>query len=262
MTKGISGRRPAPEPVTQMARRLEAIRKRFGVPSLRAFHARLAEGWDSENAVSYEAVRNYHYDRDAPAAYLARVAEVFDVRIGYLVSGEGGMTAEEERARTAIAEVADQAIPGGRERGRQFQARFEEGFGFGGYVPYRLRPWTPALMEVADAQGLHPSDLGEALRGLLDALKIDPRPMPLRTFHAYVFSMIPVLWTLGEEQRRGRRQELSELVEARLGPALKKAVENLGPHDEPQTTEEAEDGSGAATSEPSKSEEASDAEET
>lgn len=98
MTKGIGGRRPAPKPVSQMARRLEAVRERFGVPSLRAFHARLVDGWEGPEVVSYEAVRNYHYDRDAPVAYLARVAAVFPgVRLAYLVSGQEPMMEEEQQ---------------------------------------------------------------------------------------------------------------------------------------------------------------------
>jgi hypothetical protein len=95
-----------------MAQRLEDVREHFRIPSIRAFHARLVEGWASDDAVSYEAVRNYHYDRDAPAAYLARVAKVFPgVRLEYLVTGDGEMTEEEEQAQSEVARVAAAVAP-------------------------------------------------------------------------------------------------------------------------------------------------------
>jgi hypothetical protein len=60
------------------------------MPSLRSFWQRLREGWD--DGVSYEAVRGYHYDREPPAAYLARVAQVFGVRLEWLITGTGPQT--------------------------------------------------------------------------------------------------------------------------------------------------------------------------
>lgn len=99
--------RPAPAPTTGTAKRLEYVRTEVArLPSLRSFWARLLEGW--EGAASYEAVRSYHFNREPPASYLARVAEVFDMRLEWLVTGQGSpqqTTAAPERAdRRAIDE--------------------------------------------------------------------------------------------------------------------------------------------------------------
>jgi hypothetical protein len=92
--------RPAPAPTIATAERLERVRTHTGIPSQRAFWQRVAEGWD--DAPSYEAVRTYHFNREAPAAYLARVAYVFpEIRLEWLVTGEGEMTDAEQKRRTA-----------------------------------------------------------------------------------------------------------------------------------------------------------------
>lgn len=76
---------------------------RFGVRSVRAFWQRVTEGDGPK--VSYEAARYYHFDREAPASYLARVAKVFGVRLDWLVTGEGEMTEAAEAAKRGL--VAD-----------------------------------------------------------------------------------------------------------------------------------------------------------
>ena len=91
--------RPAPPPQTRTAVRLEEVRARVGIPSLRAFWTRLVEGqgvgagWD--DPVSYEAVRNYHHNREPTPSYLARVAEVFGFRLEWLVADWGEPTEAE-----------------------------------------------------------------------------------------------------------------------------------------------------------------------
>lgn len=86
--------RPAPPPQTGTAERLEKVRARVGIPSLRAFWARLKEDWD--DPVSYEAVRNYHHNREPTPSYLARVAEVFGFRLEWLVADRGEPTTAEQ----------------------------------------------------------------------------------------------------------------------------------------------------------------------
>src|SRR5687768_13368277 len=94
---------PNPVPERPMAKRLEKVRTRFGVRSRREFWLQLGEKdpeldvvrWktkDGEESVSYPSVKYYHFDRDAPAAYLARVAAVFGVRLEWLISGTDEMT--------------------------------------------------------------------------------------------------------------------------------------------------------------------------
>lgn len=84
-----------------------------GIPSLRGFWSRLKEGWDEP--VSYEAVRTYHYDRDPPASYLARVVEVFPElsTIEYLITGKGPRNQAEQRAREIQGEVWNMILGSG-----------------------------------------------------------------------------------------------------------------------------------------------------
>jgi hypothetical protein len=83
---------PAPAPKTSIAKRLEHVRATNGLESLLEFHQRLTAPHGSREGpfdVSYSAVRNYHFDREPPLSYLRRVAEVFGVRLAWLVTGEG-----------------------------------------------------------------------------------------------------------------------------------------------------------------------------
>jgi len=51
--------------------------------------------------VSYEAVRNYHFNREAPAKYHAQVAKKFGVRLEWLITGEGERFEVEEAVEQA-----------------------------------------------------------------------------------------------------------------------------------------------------------------
>ena len=75
------------KPQKGMARRLQAVVSMSGL-TLKAFHEKLVE--DGEYSVAYQSVQNYHFDRDAPAHYLARVATVFGSDLVYLVTGKRG----------------------------------------------------------------------------------------------------------------------------------------------------------------------------
>ncbi len=96
---------PNPPPRRPTCSRLEHVRKHFGFSSLRSFWRALTEGWEHGdpvfgNPVSYEAVRNYHWNREASARYHARVAHVFsDVRLEWLITGEGEMLESEQAKR-------------------------------------------------------------------------------------------------------------------------------------------------------------------
>ena len=240
MTKRIAGRRQAPKPVTQMPQRLEAVRERAGIPSLRAFHKKLVdgrkdedgrelvEGWkDEDGRVSYEAVRNYHYDREAPAAYLARVAKVFGVRLLYLVANDGAMTDEEEQAATDADGVAMAVVAGGskhivrsinEELGLKYwQEALElrdsvlKGWaGRGGLVLMTSRympSWVAPLATVRQRLKLDPTQLGEVLVAPLRALGIDPAEMKRNrgeALNTYIISMVPVLMALAPELDRER----------------------------------------------------------
>jgi len=72
------------EPTDEIARRLEAVRKREGC-SLAEFVRRLNDhGYD----VSYQAAQNYHFDRPPPIDYLVAVSEVFPAaNLEYLATG-------------------------------------------------------------------------------------------------------------------------------------------------------------------------------
>lgn len=90
----MRARRPAqppPPPETPMAERLEQVRTTIArAPSLREFWRQVSDGWPEGvgEPVSYEAVRNYHYNRDAPVSYLVAVSKVFGVPLSFLATGE------------------------------------------------------------------------------------------------------------------------------------------------------------------------------
>ena len=72
--------------------RLEWVRKTHGFRDLRPFWRRVAAPHQGDDgySISYDAVRTYHVvGREAPAAYLARVADVFGIRLVWLVTGRG-----------------------------------------------------------------------------------------------------------------------------------------------------------------------------
>lgn len=101
----------APAPIIPTARRLEQIREASDFQSLRAFWGHVLDGWRDEYdhpvALSYEAVRTYHYDKPAPASYLARVAALFGYRLDWLVTGEGARTQAEASVTQRAVELLD-----------------------------------------------------------------------------------------------------------------------------------------------------------
>ncbi len=87
------------------ARRLEYVRQSVQCKTLREFWRRLLDGGDYE--VSYEAVRNYHSDRDPPVDYLIRVAHVFGVSLEWLATGESQPWPADAQVETAAQEIAE-----------------------------------------------------------------------------------------------------------------------------------------------------------
>ncbi len=90
----------------ELSARLEQVREEKGFSTLKDFWRQLIEGDQYE--VSYEAVRNYHFNRQPPVAYLARVADVFGYRLEWLIKGEEPRTVEEQK-RELEAKVIDLA---------------------------------------------------------------------------------------------------------------------------------------------------------
>lgn len=86
----------------ELGERLEAVRADAGL-SLRAFWRELVGGgggggfdWENEDGdgprYGYRTVTRYHRgEREAPVEYVARVAEIFGVRVEWLVNGSGSM---------------------------------------------------------------------------------------------------------------------------------------------------------------------------
>lgn len=85
-----------------MAARLEHVRQLRGIATLKEFHDRITAE-PGGISVSYAATRNYFYDRDAPAAYLARVAEVCNVRLEWLAAEKGKPTHEEQELADRVS---------------------------------------------------------------------------------------------------------------------------------------------------------------
>ena len=85
--------RSSPRPTNPVARRLEYIRTREHIPSLKGFWKRLGE--DVGSGASYETVRAWHHDRTASVEYLTRVLQVFPwVSARWLLTGEGPRESE------------------------------------------------------------------------------------------------------------------------------------------------------------------------
>lgn len=91
-----------------MAKRLERVRTLKGIASLKDFWKAL--GGKEGAGCGYEAVRFYHFDREAPVSYLSRVAQVFpEFSREWLLTGEG----DELRAAAAPELLSDDADPVG-----------------------------------------------------------------------------------------------------------------------------------------------------
>lgn len=208
---------PDPAAPAAISGRLERIRTHFGVTSKRAFHRLVKDGWD--DAPSYEAIRNYHYDREPPPSYLRRVLELFpDVRPRWLLLGTAPML----RSELEVAAVAAESFEW--EKAVELKWGVLEAMGIPRpdptdsrlrasvtYVPY----WIGAMAEVRRTLALagrdpHPA-LGEALRGPLEALEIDPRDgldsaCRLQPWlDRYITAMIPVLLSLGPQRDQQRK---------------------------------------------------------
>lgn len=106
---------PNPGPQNVFAERLEHIRKIHGLRTLSDFHRELLEPRreNDDYEVSYAAVRNYHCDREPPASYLLRVADVFSIRLPWLLKGEGKPTEVEERLAELEAQNQEEQKPQG-----------------------------------------------------------------------------------------------------------------------------------------------------
>lgn len=92
------------DPETETAQRLEFVRSNVQCTTLRDFWRELTS--DGEYQISYEAVRNYHYDREPPVEYLVQVAKVFDVDLQWLATGQGQPWGSGEAPGEAAAEAA------------------------------------------------------------------------------------------------------------------------------------------------------------
>jgi len=190
-----------PTPPFPTAVRLERVRRELFGGSLLAFreelchHAPLqsdvwkkadaestkdARPWptsdDGTYSVSYEACRNYHHDRLAPAHYYGQVSHVFGVSLEWLVLGTGEMQAgpkgmsvgeaEKYKSQTAALDVAA-AVAAAHGRSRMPS-------------PHRLREVERAVVAPLRALGDEPADfkpdalehyvrtVSEALRFLYD----------------------------------------------------------------------------------------------
>ena len=100
--------------------RLERVRRDHGLDSIWNFwkelcsrppgdlEAKTDESGDYQ--ISYEAVRNYHYNRHAPGHYYAQVAAVFGVRLEWLLGAGGGMTHSEDNFLRAKFDVVDGVV--------------------------------------------------------------------------------------------------------------------------------------------------------
>lgn len=95
-----AGAQPKPAPTNEISARLEQIRDVNGI-TLKEFVERLNMPLDEGDTfvANYSSARYYHYDREPPAPYLARVADVFGARLEWLITGRGEPTEMEAALR-------------------------------------------------------------------------------------------------------------------------------------------------------------------
>jgi len=229
---------PNPAAEHPLSERLERVRETFGFRSKRAFWQKLCDGWDA--AVSYEAVRNYHYDREAPPSYLARVLRVFpDLRSEWLLLGEGEMRHSQEEvagiSRDAIESASDDpewrkavrfkyevltgvGLPAPDLSGTPVETDEEgyvrEGDRAKGLLAWarsvnagRIPPWVPSLAEARRRLDVDASTLGKALGGPLEALALEPDEMTDDNLTSYMLSMVPVLIGLAPAVQNANPEE-------------------------------------------------------
>lgn len=104
-TRSVSrGRHP-------VSRRLDDIRQSRGIKSMQEFHNQLMTRVPEGERVSYAATRVYFFDREAPASYLARVAEVFEVNLTWLITGQGSMEETLQPARNVVNKLNEVVQP-------------------------------------------------------------------------------------------------------------------------------------------------------
>lgn len=193
--------RPAPAPLTAKAKRLERVRTQSGFPSLRSFWQKLIDGWDEGAAVSYEAVRGYHFNREPPADYLARVADVFGYRLEWLVTGKGAARSTHEReAETTHAVLS--ALFGAANGLRPLGVWGVDQLALAA-VP-NVAMWigpvgagmTPEGMSEEDRYVRAAQMLGEAIAAPLRVLGLDPSEWPEPVKAQYVMPMLATLQPL------------------------------------------------------------------
>jgi hypothetical protein len=103
---------------TAIAGRLNRAVQDVRAPDVKAFHATLAEG-AGDDFPSYAAALTYHGKpfRMPPVSYLARISEVYDIRLDWLIHGSGepfGSRAymEDNERRAAAEEAFAECVPG------------------------------------------------------------------------------------------------------------------------------------------------------
>lgn len=172
--------RPADSPSIPSAARLEKVREKHGVPTVRDFIDRLNEA-DGDFQVKYDTARRYHRDREASADYYARVARVFGVSLEWLITGDREMDEEEELVRDveeAAARLEDYLTD-------NLFAGFRDGFGEG--ADRVLRGTRRALLihtwrRCSGSLGVSDVELGRALGRTFgkpfESLELDPANLP------------------------------------------------------------------------------------
>jgi hypothetical protein len=90
-------------PEIPTAERLEHVRRNVHCVTLRDFWRELTV--EGGYQISYEAVRNYHHDREPPVDYLVQVAKVFDADLHWLATGQGSAWAPSENGNGVSTEA-------------------------------------------------------------------------------------------------------------------------------------------------------------
>ncbi len=206
---------PVPAQGASIQERLEYVRESVAhAASLRAFWRLVTQEAPGRAmwGVSYDAVRTWHIDgREPPAAYLRRLAEVFGVRLQWLIQGIGAPTVAEGALATAEQDADDEAATSVRALQEAFPP-------FATLAPHvrmlvfavlgRMAPgWGPAAAR----------RLGRALEVPLRALELDPPSDD--AVGRYVVGMCATLGALLPAEEVRRRALAQDDLEVGHGPA-------------------------------------------
>lgn len=242
-------------PKARGAKRLEYVRKQERCETLKEFWLQL--GGDACE-FSYEAVRNYHFDRDAPVAYLAAVRRRYPKYTWAFLTGESDVPTEMHAATEDASVHSNEELTPETSRASQrrvaaqrlwYEIREAMGASDGGgietqiwgkpttFLPFfvppladlRRRVWTQHLLDASprmvEDRFQAEEWIGGALGGPLKALGVDPAELDRELMGEYIITMLPALsWIVEAKDRIAEARIMRQSVAIRPFGEVAEAV--------------------------------------